>query len=126
MQRIFLVLTMALIFPMSLLADSNHVVSQSDMQNQAIAASHARQQNIQKIQKFFSTDAAQQAMKSAHVDAQQVQNAVPSLSDQELNHLAQRADTAQSQFAAGHLGTRDIALVVLGIVVVILIIVVSH
>ena len=126
MRHILLVLTMTLIFPVALLADNNHVVSQSDMQNQAVAASQARQQNIQKIQKFLSTDAAQQAMQSAHVNAEQVKSAVPSLNDQELDHLAQRADTAQSQFAAGNLGTRDIALVVLGIVVVILIIVVAH
>lgn len=126
MQRILLILTMALIFPVALLADSNHVVTQSDMQKQAVDASQARQQNIQKIQKFLSTDAAQQAMQSAHVNAEQVKSVVSSLNDQELDHLAQRADTAQSQFAAGNLGTRDIALVVLGIVVVILIIVVAH
>ncbi len=126
MRHILLVLTMTLIFPVALLADNHHVVSQSDMQNQAVAASQARQQNIQKIEKFLSTDAAQQAMQSAHVNAEQVKSAVPSLNNQELDHLAQRADTAQSQFAAGNLGTRDIALVVLGIVVVILIIVVAH
>lgn len=126
MQRILLALTMALIFPVALLADSSHVVTQSDMQKQTVTASQARQQNIQKIEKFLSTDAAQQAMQSAHVNAEQVKSAVPNLNDQELNHLAQRADHAQSQFAAGQLSTRDIAIVVLGIVIVILIIVVAH
>jgi t-SNARE complex subunit (syntaxin) len=126
MRRILLVLTMAFVFPVALLADSNHVVSQSDMQHQAVTASQARQQNIQKIQKFLSTDVAQQAMQSSHIDAEQVKNAVPGLSDQELAHMARRADTARSQFAAGNLGTRDITLIVLGIVVVILIIVVAH
>jgi t-SNARE complex subunit (syntaxin) len=126
MQRILLVLTMALIFPIALFAGSNHVVTQSDMQKQAVNASQARQQNIQKIETFLSTGAAQQAMQSAHVDAEQVKNAVPSLSDQELDHLAQRTDKAQSQFAAGNLSTRDIAIVVLGVVIVILIIVVAH
>ncbi len=126
MQRMLLVLTMALIFPVALLADSNHVVTQSDMQKQTVTASQARQQNIQKIEKFLSTDTAQQAMQSAHVDAEQVKSAVPSLNDQELDHLAQRADKAQSGFAAGHLSTRDLAIVVLGVVIVILIIVVAH
>ncbi|HEY1462755.1 MAG TPA: PA2779 family protein [Terriglobales bacterium] len=126
MRRIFFALAMAVILPMSLMADSTHVVSQSDLQNQVVTASQARQQNIQKIEKFLSTDTAQQAMQSAHMDAEQVKNAVPSLNDQELAHMAQRADKAQSAFAAGHLGTRDLAIVVLGIVIVILIIVVSH
>ena len=126
MRRLLLVLTMTLIFPVALLADSNHVVSQPDMQNQAVAASQARQQNIQKIQKFLSTDTAQQAMSSAHIDAEKVKNAVPNLNDQELAQMTQRVDKAQSAFAAGNLGTRDIAIVVLGIVIVILIIVVAH
>ena len=126
MQRILLALTMALIFPVALLADSSHVVTQSDMQKQTVDASQVRQQNIQKIEKFLSTDAAQQAMQSAHIDTQQVKSAVPSLNDQELDHLAQRADHAQAGFAAGHLSTRDLAIVVLGVVIVILIIVVAH
>ena len=126
MFRAFVALLLVTAFPALSMAETNHVVSQSDLQQHLVAASQLRAQNIQKVEQFLSTDAAAQAMHSARVNAQQVKNAVPSLSDQELAQLAARANTAQSAFAAGNLGTRDIAIVVLGIVVVILIIVVSH
>ncbi|HWF91808.1 MAG TPA: PA2779 family protein [Terriglobales bacterium] len=126
MFRAFVALLLVTAFPALSMAETNHVVSQSDLQQQLVTASQLRAQNIQKVEQFLSTDAAAQAMQSAHVNAQQVKNAVPSLSDQELAQLASRANTAQSAFAAGSLGTRDIAIVVLGIVVIILIIVVSH
>jgi CHASE3 domain sensor protein len=126
MFRAFVALLLVTVFPALSMAETNHVVSQSDLQHQLVEASQLRTQNIQKVEQFLSTDAAAQAMSSARVNAQQVKSAVPSLSDQELARLAARADTAQTAFAAGNLGTRDIAIVVLGIVVIILIIVVSH
>jgi CHASE3 domain sensor protein len=126
MFRAFVALLLVMAFPALSMAESNHVVSQSDLQHQLVTASQLRAQNIQKVEQFLSTDVAAQAMRSARVNAQQVKNAVPSLSDQELAQLASRADTTQSAFAAGNLGTRDIAIVVLGIVIVILIIVVAH
>lgn len=112
--------------PSCLMAETTHVVSPSDLQQSAVAASQLRQQNIDKVRAFLSTPLAEQAMKSAHVDAIQVKNAIPSLSDQELAQLATRANHAQSQFAAGMLTNLDIALIVLGVVVIILIIVVAH
>lgn len=112
--------------PSCLMAETTHVVSPSDLQQSAVAASQLRQQNIDKVRAFLSTPLAEQAMKSAHVDAIQVKNAIPSLSDQELTQLAARANHAQSQFAAGMLTNLDIALIVLGVVVIILIIVVAH
>jgi len=112
--------------PSCLMAESTHVVSPSDLQQSAVAASQLRQQNMEKVRAFLSTSTAEQAMKSAHMDATQVKNAVPSLSDQELAQLASRADRAQSQFAAGVLTNTDIALIVLGVAVIILIIVVAQ
>ena len=112
--------------PSCLMAESTHVVSPSDLQQSAVAASQLRQQNVEKVRAFLSTPIAEQAMKSAHVDATQVKNAVPNLSDQELAQLAARADHAQSQFAAGMLTNLDIALVILGVVVIILIIVIAN
>jgi len=126
MFRAFVALLLVTAFPALSIAETNHIVSQSDLQQQLVVASQTRAQNIQKVEQFLSTDVAAQAMRSAHVNAQQVKNVVPSLSDQELTQLAARANTTQSAFAAGNLGTRDIAIVVLGIVIVILIIVVAH
>lgn len=119
-------LTAMFTLPSCLMAESMHVVSPSDLQQSAVSASQLRQQNIEKVHAFLSTSPAEQAMKSAHMDATQVKNAIPNLSDQELSQLAARADHAQSQFAAGVLTNMDIALIVLGVAVIILIIVVAH
>jgi hypothetical protein len=45
------------------------------------------------------------------------------LSDAELAQLAQRANTAQADFAAGTLSDRDLLLILVGIAVIVLIIV---
>lgn len=82
-----------------------------------------RQQNVAKVQKFFSSRQAEQALKSAHLDPVQIKDAVPSLSDQELARLAARADKAQKNFAAGSLTNQQITyiLIALGTAVVVLI-----
>jgi hypothetical protein len=62
-------------------------------------------------------------LKSAHIDAQHVQNAVSQLSDQELAQLASRASKAQADFAAGTLSDRDLIIILVAIAALILIIV---
>lgn len=119
---IFLVLAFA--FPSGLIAQS-HVVSPADLQKQAVSATQARAQNIQKVRDFVSTPAAEKALRDARTNPVQVQRAVSDLDDAELSQLAARADKAQHDFAAGYLSTLDIALIVLGVALIILIIVVA-
>src|ERR1700758_2799892 len=80
--------------PPSLLAQA-HIVSPADLQNEIMAATRTRQQNVDKVKQFFSSPTAEKTLKSAHMDAEQVKNAVPTLSDAELAHLASRTDKAQ-------------------------------
>ena len=110
------------IVPTDALAQS-HVVSPADLLREAIAASQARQHNLDSVQRLLSTPAAEKALKSAKMDTQQVKTAVSTLSDQELAQLAARADKAQADFAAGNLSERDLILIILGIAVLVLIIV---
>ena len=119
---IAIVLVGIFIVPTEALAQS-HVVSPADLQKQAVAASQARQQNLEAVQNLLSTPVAEKAMKSAKIDARQVKTAVASLDDQELAQLAARANKAQADFSAGDLSTRDLTLIILGIAVLILIIV---
>jgi hypothetical protein len=108
--------------PPSLLAQT-HVVSPADLQKEALTATQARQQNLQEVKQFFSSEKAQKALKSAHMDAEQVKTAVSTLSDAELARLASRAEKAQADFAAGTLSDRDLILIIVGIAALILIIV---
>jgi hypothetical protein len=110
--------------PQSLLAQAaNHVVSSSELQKAAVAASRVRQQNLDTLKEFFSSERAQRALKAAHADPEQLQKAVASLSDAELTQLASRAHKAQADFAAGNLTDRDLILILVAIAALILIIV---
>ncbi len=116
------VLVALFIVPTEALAQS-HVVSPADLQQATVAASQARQHNVETVHQFLSSPAAQKAFQSAKMDPQQVKTAVSSLSDQDLAQLAARADKAQADFAAGKLSERDLLLIILGIAVLVLIIV---
>jgi hypothetical protein len=116
--------TLAVVFmiPQDSLAQG-HVVSLAELQNATVEATQARQRNIETLRAFVSSPTAEKALKSAHVDGQQVKNAVSRLSDQELAQLAARASKAQADFAAGSLSDRDLIIILLAVVALILIIV---
>ena len=115
-------LAVVMLIPQNLLAE-NHIVSPSDLQKAAVASTRARESNLETLRQFVSTPAAKKALKAAHIDGQQVKNAVSRLSDDELAQLAARASKAQSDFAAGHLSDRDLIIILVSIAALILIIV---
>ena len=105
---------------------SQHVVSPSDLAKATIDATQARRKNLDTLNRFFSSDNARTALHEAKIDPQQVKKAVAALSDEELAQLATRVQKAQSDFAAGYIGTRDLILILIAIAVLILIIVAVH
>jgi len=119
---IAVVLVAFFVVPADLVAQS-HVVPPADLQKKVVAASQARQRDLEAVQQFLSTPAAEKAMKSAQVDPKQVRTAVSTLNDQELARLAARADKAQADFAAGRIEERDLILIILAVVALVLIIV---
>lgn len=121
------VLVAAFAVPPTLVAQApDHLVTPSDLQRAAVDASHARQQNQETLQKFFSTPGAKKAFESAHMNPQEVKNAVSGLSDQEMAQLAQRATKAQSNFAAGQISNHNLLLILVFLAALILIIVAVH
>jgi c-di-GMP-related signal transduction protein len=110
--------------PQNLFAQAaEHVVSSSEMQKAVVDASRARQQNLETLKEFFSSEKAQRALKAAHTDPAQVNKAVATLSDAELAQLASRAQKVQADFAAGTLSDRDLIVILIAIAALILIIV---
>jgi len=114
--------SLAIVTPRSAIAQ-DHVVAPSDIQKDVAASSTARQKNQTQLENFVSSPEAQQAMKSAHLDASQVKNAIPNLNDEELADLSARSEKAQQDFAAGKLSDRDLIIILLAVVALILIIV---
>ena len=116
------ILVVIFAFPSNLVAQT-HVVSPADLQKETIATSQARQRNLQTVIQFLSSQRAQKALKSAHMEPQQVKTAVSSLSDQELAQLAARSTKAQADFAAGRLEDRDLLMILVAMAALVLIIV---
>jgi hypothetical protein len=114
------VLATIFVVPQDVLAQS-HVVSPADLQKAVLTASQTRQHNLAKVKEFFSSERAQQALKSAYMDPAQVKTAVSTLNDAELAQLASRADKAQADFAAGRLSDRDLIIILVAIAALILI-----
>jgi hypothetical protein len=124
--RIVTACVLATIFaiPQSLMAQATaHIVSPTDLQKAAAAATQTRAQNLETVRNFLSSDRAAKAIQSAHMDPQQVKDSVSNLNDAELAQLAARAQKAQANFAAGDLSDRDLIFIILGIAILVLIIV---
>lgn len=111
----------------SILSAQTHVVNPADLQKEILAATGARQRNVETVTGFLSsTTKAQKVLGSVGIDPAQVKTAVSSLNDQELARLAARAEQAQTDFAAGRMSDRDLIYILLGIAALILIIIVVH
>ena len=129
MKQLFRVATafvLAAVFalPQNLVAEgAAHLVSPADLQRAAVQASNLRQQNVEQVRQFFSSEKAEKALRSAHMNPEQVKNAVSTLDDAELAQLAQRTQKAQADFAAGTLSDRDLIIILVAVAVLILIIV---
>jgi hypothetical protein len=125
-SRVMAAAVLATVFalPQSLLAEAaTHVVSPSELQQAVVKASAARQENLDQVRQFFSSEKAQEALKSAHVNPEQVKSAVATLDDAELTQLAARVQKTQAEFAAGTLSDRDLIIILVAIAALILIIV---
>lgn len=101
----------------------DHVVSPVEIQKDVVGRSAARQQYIQQLDGFLSSKEALQALKSAHMDPQEVKNAVSQLDDDDLARLSARSEKAQREFAAGNLSDRDLLIILVCVAALILIIV---
>jgi hypothetical protein len=117
-----LLLGLILTSPGAVLAQ-DHVVSPREIQKDAAGASAVRQQHVQQLDGFLSSNEAQRALKSAHMDPQEVKNAVGQLDDEDLARLSARAEKAQREFAAGKLSDRDLLIILVCVAALILIIV---
>jgi hypothetical protein len=126
--RIFAASLLSIVFavPASLMAETSHLVSPSDLQREAVSVSQTRQRNMATVQEFLTGARAEKAMQSVHADPSQVRAAVASLSDQELAQLASKAANAERDFAAGHLSAVDDILIIGAIVLVIVIVVATR
>lgn len=107
-----------------LLAQSQ-VVAPQELRQAVVDSAKARQQKVERIQGFFSSEPVRKAMVSADLDIQYVHNAVPFLSAQELSQLEARVNRVEQDIVGGALTNQEITyiLIALATAVIVLIIV---
>ena len=110
-------------------AQEKHVVSSQELRKEAMRPAEAREANEAALRQLFSSEQAQQALKSANIDYRKVDKAVGQLSDEGLGKLAARSQQAQNNFAGGRAGSlsdRDLLIIIIIAVLVIALVAVLH
>lgn len=111
-----------LVLPCNLFAQ--HVVKPAEIQKDVAAASTAREKNLQKVDSFFSSEQAKNALKSARIDSGKLHKAVRALDEDELARLATRTEQLQQDFAAGALTNQQITYILIALATAVIIIVI--
>ncbi len=121
--RVFTACVLITIFAVPLsLAAQVHIVSPQQLQKQVQIATQDRQKNLEVVTQFLTSPTAEKAMRVVHTDDKQVKTAISRLSDQELAKLAQRAQKAQADFAAGAISDRDLLVIIIAALVLVVIV----
>ncbi len=108
--------------PTRVQAQDKHVVTSQELSKDAARPSETRGANEAALRQLFSSEQAQQALKSANIDYGKVDKAVGQLSDEDLAKLAARSRQMQDNFAAGRAGSlsdRDLLIIIVIAVLVI-------
>lgn len=105
-------------------AAQDHVLSAGELQAEMRAAAKSRQSNLEKVEKFFSSESAKHALQSARLDTAKVQKAVSFLSDEEMARLAAKTEKVRTDFAAGALTNQQITYIIIALATAVLILVI--
>jgi hypothetical protein len=105
-------------------AQESHAVPLTELHRDAAATTASRQADLEKVGRFFSSEAAKKALRSVKLDGDQVKAALPLLGDEELARLASRAERAQADFAAGALSNQEITYILIALATAVIILVI--
>ncbi len=100
-----------------------HVVSSHDLHDAIVEAHNHRQSNLKKVQDFLTSEQAAPVIEKAGV-LHQVQEAIPALSDQELDRLAQQVEKIEQGIVAGALSNQELTYIVVALVTAVIILVI--
>jgi hypothetical protein len=104
----------------------DHILPPSALQQDLTRSAATRQQNQQQIESLYTQPQVQHALRTAHIDPQQVTRAVSQLSDADMASLAARSAAAQKDFAAGRISDHDLLIILVCIAALLLVIVAVH
>ena len=100
-----------------------HVVALDELKQQSARPAETRAENEASVRHLLASEIGQNALKSASVDYERVDQAIGQLNDEELAKLADRSRRAESDFAAGLISAKTLAYIILALVVIVVIVV---
>src|SRR5712692_224482 len=96
---IMLVLFTLGVLPLVSQATSDHIVPAPDLHQGMLAAAHARQDTLAKLDKFFSSQPARKAFETVKLEPAKVSQALTRLSDDDLARLSAQSEKIQNDVA---------------------------
>jgi hypothetical protein len=121
--RNIVLIVVVLFAPTLTVRGEDHLVSTSDLHDTLAKSAKARQANLEKVQRFFSSERMRQTLASTKTDLKKVENAVHLLSDEELARLATQTEKVQADLAAGAMDNQQITYVVIALAAAVLVLV---
>ena len=98
-----------------------HVVSLSELHQDAARSAETRQADEASIRELLSSEPGRKTLQSAKIDYERVDQAIGQIRDEDLARIAERSRHAQSDFAAAGLtSTLIIAIVLIVVLIVVL------
>jgi exopolysaccharide biosynthesis protein len=123
-RNIVLFLMVGVVFPPALrVRGEDHLVSPSDLHDTLAKSAKTRQTNLEKVQRFFSSERVRQTLTSTKTDLKKVENAVHHLNDAELARLAAQTEKVQADLAAGALDNQEITYILIALAAAVLVLV---
>lgn len=105
-------------------SDGDHIVSTGDLQKAVRATAQTRQDNLAKIDQFFTSEPARKAFETVKLDPVKVSQAVSFLSDDELARLGAQTDKVHRDVVAGALTNQQITYILIALATAVIILVI--
>ncbi len=112
-----------LALPARMWADE-HVVSTAELARALVTQAQQRQQNLNLVRQFFTSDTATKALQRLPGVRGEIEKAVSNLDDQELARLSAKIDKTQRDFAAGALTNQQLTYIVIALATAVIILVI--
>jgi hypothetical protein len=111
------------VIPAANAQEKDHAVSPGQLRDDVQKSAATRQANEDAVREMLASHAGKEALKSAGMDYQKVDQAISQVNDEDLARMADRSREVQKDFAAGRMSDRDLIIILLVAVALILIII---
>ena len=105
-------------------AQERHVVPLGELHEKVVSATQNRKDAVSRLERFFTGPQAADALRSVHLNGEQVRQAVSTLSDEDLARLSARAGQANDNFAAGALTNQELTYIVIALATAVLVLII--